>query len=331
METSIRLVWKDVVVDQKRALSILDLLVLGCPEVRLLEQKAKGYSAANEWRACFRDFAYKSDQPVRMVFNDSVSQAAPLFRPEKRPLDLFCIYELTHNQGILDQSLAQSQVEYLMILAYLSHVFKRDESSTFQDEIKVFSRGMEVSSEDYQTLLKCTSIRQSRKELTEYQQPRRSHGGNSGGRVRIRTRNGRGWFWGSLWSAGGMATNSHDLLSKVKQRFPQVKFPADAAETLERVQKFLTDLWHCIGLTAHLYMLFENLVQIQNDATHQVLGNYADWWESWTKDKQGAKFLAISEEYNVEELNKCIATKYELGAPLTLGLHWAAIITVYHS
>ena len=29
-----------------------------------------------------------------------------------------------------------------------------------------------------------------------------------------------------------------------------------AAETLERVQKFLTDLWHCIGLTAHLYMLF---------------------------------------------------------------------------
>ncbi|CAK9033295.1 unnamed protein product [Durusdinium trenchii] len=134
METSIRLVWKDVVVDQKRALSILDLLVSkiqnsDCPEVRLLEQKAKGYSAANEWRACFRDFAYKSDQPVRMVFNDSVSQAAPLFRPEKRPLDLFCIYELTHNQGILD-------------------------------EIKVFSRGMEVSSEDYQTLLKCTSIRQ---------------------------------------------------------------------------------------------------------------------------------------------------------------------------
>ncbi|CAK9032974.1 unnamed protein product, partial [Durusdinium trenchii] len=114
-----RMEQKDVVVDQKRALSILDLLVSkiqnsDCPEVRLLEQKAKGYSAANEWRACFRDFAYKSDQPVRMVFNDSVSQAAPLFRPEKRPLDLFCIYELTHNQGILD-------------------------------EIKVFSRGMEVS------------------------------------------------------------------------------------------------------------------------------------------------------------------------------------------
>lgn len=48
-----------------------------------------------------------------------------------------------------------------------------------------------------------------------------------------------------------------ELLLKLRQRF-KIEFPSDAAETLERVHKSLSD----------------NMVVTQQDATHQVIGDY---------------------------------------------------------
>lgn len=92
-----------------------------------------------------------------------------------------------------------------------------------------------------------------------------------------------------------------ELLLKLRQRF-KIEFPSDAAETLERVHKSLSD----------------NMVVTQQDATHQVIGDYSDWWDSQSTTR-GPKLLAVSEDYHVEELYVCISKMHELKAPLTLG------------
>ena len=55
----------------------------------------------NEWKACFQEGPFVKQDPIRMIFNDSVSFAAPIKRPEGRPLRPLYFYEITHISGKL--------------------------------------------------------------------------------------------------------------------------------------------------------------------------------------------------------------------------------------
>jgi len=97
-----------------------------------------------------------------------------------------------------------------------------------------------------------------------------------------------------------------ELVQKLKQRYKDADLGAEAPDFLEQVYKFFCD----------------NMVQTANDATHQVLRDYSDWWDSQPTNRGGggpSKFIAVSEEYHVEHLQALIGKMYELKAPLTLG------------
>eukprot|EP00438_Fugacium_kawagutii_P023408 Skav210890 [mRNA] locus=scaffold3713:145713:146744:+ [translate_table: standard] len=92
-----------------------------------------------------------------------------------------------------------------------------------------------------------------------------------------------------------------DLLQKLRRLRPAVEFPSDAEETLEEVHKFLS----------------AKMVTNHNDATHEVMANYSDWWDS--PSAPGPKYLAISDDLHVDRLHEKMGQMYDMGAPLTLG------------
>lgn len=60
------------------------------------------------------------------------------------------------------------------------------------------------------------------------------------------------------------------------------------------------------------------MVKNGNAATHEVLANYSDWWNT-ELDARERKCFIISNEFDIDRLHENMTKMFDLGLPLTLG------------
>jgi len=102
-KTSIRLVWREIIVDKERAVQLRDYVVHKfkyCQEeeIKELEKAMQSYSKDNQWSVVFNDAIYFDKHGLRMPLNDRVSPV-PLQKPERRPFVPFGIVRYTYQGG----------------------------------------------------------------------------------------------------------------------------------------------------------------------------------------------------------------------------------------
>eukprot|EP00931_Biecheleriopsis_adriatica_P068542 TRINITY_DN4248_c0_g1_i1.p1 TRINITY_DN4248_c0_g1~~TRINITY_DN4248_c0_g1_i1.p1 ORF type:complete len:627 (+),score=114.76 TRINITY_DN4248_c0_g1_i1:31-1881(+) len=103
-------------------------------------------------------------------------------------------------------------------------------------------------------------------------------------------------------AAAAAPISGQKLLEKLlKDREGELKNPEDPDlyEKLQQVYQFLTD----------------HETASANDATHEVLEGFLDWWVG----PRSTKRLAIVEDNTVDTLYKYMAMMYDMGVPMTLG------------
>jgi hypothetical protein len=106
MKTSVRLVWKDIVVDRERALQIHQYVIQRFNEeaneqIRKLSITLKEFNMDNSWDNVFSATVYTAgNHSLRMPLNDRVSKR-PLQRPERRAFKPVCVARCSYKEGAL--------------------------------------------------------------------------------------------------------------------------------------------------------------------------------------------------------------------------------------